>query len=98
MLWISPLPPHLPNPLSQFFKIINVHPSDKLLSVDVMDGKNVILVEDDLVSLIQSMQPSLDEWIVHDASEEARRPFFQSNPEIFSPATGWNSLLGKRHE
>lgn len=45
--------PHLPNPLGQFFQVSHIHPSDKLLSVDVVDGKDVVLVEDDLVPLLQ---------------------------------------------
>jgi len=45
--------PHLPNPLSQFLQVGHVHPSDKLLSVDVMNGQDVVLVEHDLITLRQ---------------------------------------------
>lgn len=40
-----------------------------------MDGKNVILVEDDLSTLIQAVQPSFCQWIVHNASKMVATAF-----------------------
>lgn len=85
-------------PLHQFFQILSIHSGHKFLLVDVVDGKNVIFVEHDLVSLIQPMQSCFDERIIYDATKVARRPFFYSDSEVFAPATGWNILLWQRHE
>ncbi|MCA9135488.1 MAG: hypothetical protein KDB00_01980 [Planctomycetales bacterium] len=62
--------PHLSDPLSQFLQVGHVHPDDKLLSMDVVNGQDVVHVEDYLIALIQLVQSSFHESIIHDATEE----------------------------
>ena len=38
--------------------------------MDVVNGKDMIFLEDDFIALLQSVQASFDEWIVHDATKE----------------------------
>jgi len=76
----------------------DIHASDKFLPVNVMHGKDVVLVEYDLITLIQSVQSSFNQRIVHNASKVIAAAFSGANPEIFSPATGRDVLLGERRQ
>ena len=55
--------------------------------MDVVDGEDVIFVEDDFIALMQSMQASLVQRIVHGALEELPVTLHDLNPEVFSPAS-----------
>jgi len=78
---------HLPNPLSQFLQIAYVHSEYKFLSMDVMNSENMILVEDDLVTLLQPVQPSFNKRIIHEATEVVFRTLCDLHPEVFAPAS-----------
>ena len=67
---LEDLKPHRSKPLGQFFQVGSVHVSNKLPTVDIVNGKYVIFVKDDLITLLQAVQSSLDERIVNEASEE----------------------------
>ena len=54
-------------PHRQFFQIRFIHSGHKLLTVNIMNRQNVIFVKDDPVSLIQVMEPSFCQRIVHNA-------------------------------
>ena len=54
-------------PLRQFSQIRFIHSGHKLLSMNIMDRQNVVFMKDDLVSLIQVMEPSFCQRIVHNA-------------------------------
>lgn len=45
------------NPLCQFLQVGDIHSEDKLLSVDVMNGQDVVVVENNLVTPFETMQP-----------------------------------------
>ena len=83
-------------PLRQFFQVSGVHPSDKFLPVDVMNCKDVVCLEHDVITSLQAVQSSFNERIVHDAFEIAARAF--GNSKVLTPATGRNILPGQRHE
>ncbi len=38
-------------PLRQFFQVGGLHLNDKLITMNAMDGENVVFVENDLVAL-----------------------------------------------
>ena len=46
--------------------VSRIHSSDKLVPVNIMNGKDVIFVENDFVALVQSVEPSFHKWIIHD--------------------------------
>jgi hypothetical protein len=56
--------------LSQLFKVGHIYTSNKFLPMDVMHGEDVVLMEDKLVALLQPVQSSLDQRVIHDATEE----------------------------
>ncbi len=84
MFLIAPL---RTKPLSQYLQIHLVHPQNKLPSMDVVDGKDVVLVKDDLIAIVQSVQPSFVQRVVHDRIEELPITFCDLSPEVLSPAT-----------
>ncbi len=53
----SPSPSLFRNPLCQFLQVGDIHSEDKLLSVDVMNGQDVVVVENNLVTPFETMQP-----------------------------------------
>ena len=72
-------------PPSQFLQIGDIHGKDQFLSMDVMDVENMVLVEDDLAALMQSVQPRFVKWVVHDRFEEFSVTVSDPSPEIFAP-------------
>ena len=62
-------------PLCQFFQIRFIHPGNNLLTMNVMNCQNVIFVKDDLCTLIQTVQSSFCQWIIHDASKMVATAF-----------------------
>lgn len=55
--------------------------------MDVMNSENMILVEDDLVTLLQPVQPSFNKRIIHEATEVVFRTLCDLHPEVFAPAS-----------
>ena len=74
-------------PLCQFLQVHLVHPKNKLPSMDVVNGKDVVLVKDDLIALMHPMQPSLAQRIVHDTFQKLPRTLSDPNLEVLAPAT-----------
>ena len=60
-------------------------PSDKLLSVDVVNGQDMVFGKKDLFALAKSVQSSFHERIVNDATEVAPGPFPLFAPRKSSP-------------
>ncbi len=61
--------PQFSQPLRQFFEICSIHFCHELLTVNIMHRQNVIFVEDDLNILIQAVQPSFCQRIIHHTSK-----------------------------
>ena len=85
-------------PLCQFLKVRQIHAKHQLCSVHIMDGEKVIFMENDLVTLFQTVQPRFDQRIVDHASEVTARSIRNSHPEVFAPATRRNILFRERQE
>ena len=55
--------------------------------MDAVNRQDVVFMENDFITLMQFMEPSLDERIVHDTHEKMFVPFRNLHPKILSPAS-----------
>jgi hypothetical protein len=73
--------------LSKVLTIGCIHPEYKYLTVDIMNGQNVVFVKDSFVDWHHAVQSSFHERIVNTSSEISSQPFLYSHPKVLAPAS-----------
>ena len=85
-------------PLGEFFQCRPIHSSHKLCPVNLVDGQNMVLVEDESVALVHTVQSRFHQGIINDTSQEVAVTLGNPDPEIFTPTAGWDMLFGQRYQ